>query len=242
MSSQRAELAQALEDAGVLDELHAFLWTDPFFNQGTMDAGWSCRDHAVVVGQFLVDAGAHVTVRHGKCMFVQGPTQDGAPPVGLGQDVDPRAGGHTWLSIEGLGDVDLSPRLNIRESRWRPVESTGVVGSSWLAEAPSRFTVTGSLQEYDEEIARATHVLDERHAIYFSRREEPFANEIARSGLSWADSRVSLRLLDRGQPDDLYVRFARHLRGILSDERSPLRHLSRNKAWTILAEDPGLVP
>jgi hypothetical protein len=239
MTTQPMPLAEALQHTSFLDELHAFLWTDPFLNQGMVDHGWSCRDHTLVVGQFLVDAGASVTVRHGKCMFVQGPTSDGAPPVGVGQDVDPRAGGHTWLSVDGLGDVDLSPKLKIREPRWRPIESPGIVGSVWVAMRPTHFFVTDSPGDYDQEIAKASHARDEWRAIYFKQSEQSFA-AIADQGLSWANSRVSLRLLQRGLPDDLYGRFAAHLHGVLAGDRRPLGHLSRNKAWAILADDADL--
>lgn len=239
MTPEPTPLAETLRDTRLIDELHAFLWTDPFVNQGIVDHGWSCRDHALVVGELLARAGAHVNVRHGKCMFVQGPTPDGAPPVGIGQDVDPRAGGHTWLSVSGLGEVDLSPKLSVRDPRWRPIESSGVVGSSWVAQRPTRFVVTESAHEYGQEIAQATHALNESRAIYFKRREEPLG-DIANAGLSWANSRLSLRLLRRGLPDDLYVRFAAHLHGLLRGERNSLRRLTRNKAWTILAQDADL--
>jgi hypothetical protein len=240
MTPEAPPLTEALQDTRLVDELHAFLWTEPFTNQGIVDYGWSCRDHALVVGQFLADAGKHVTVRHGKCMFVQGPASDGAPPMGLGQEVDRRAGGHTWLWAAGLGDVDLSPKLNLRDPLWHPIDSPGIVGSSWVAPRAAHFVVTESPGEYDREIARATHASDEWRAIYFKQREEPFGDEIAGVGLSWANSRVSLRLLGRGLPDDLYVRLAAHLQKMLRGERRSLGHLSRNKAWTILAQDAEL--
>jgi hypothetical protein len=239
MSSEPTSLADSLQDARLVDELHAFMWIDPLVNQGESDFGWSCRDHALVIGQFLADAGASVTVRHGKCMFVLGPSSDGAPPMGMGQGVDARVG-HTWLWVAGLGDVDLSPKLNISQPGWPPIESSGIVGSSWVAPRTTQFIVTGSPREYDREIARATHEPDEWWAIYFNERAEPFGDQIARTGLSWAYSPLSLRLLRRGLPDDLYLRFAAHLRGVLSGDRRSLRQLSRNKAWAILAQDPDL--
>lgn len=209
-------------------------------NGATPDDGWSCRDHAVVVGQLLRNLGADVSIRHGRCMFVQGPGSDGAPAVGIGQEGASRAG-HTWVAVADIGDVDLSPRLAARQPPWRPLQSTGVVGSSWLAERPALFVMTARLSEYEAEIARGTDAADQMRAVYLMRREEPFTGEIAQAGLSWANSRVSLRLLERGLPDDLYVRFAAHLLGLLSGERRPLRCISRNRAWSLLAEDLDLV-
>jgi len=36
--------------------------------------------------------------------------------------------------VAGPGDVDLSPKLAVRQAPWRPVGSAGLVGSSWIAE------------------------------------------------------------------------------------------------------------
>jgi hypothetical protein len=239
VSDPQRDVATALQDARLVDELHAFLWTDAFVNGATPDDGWSCRDHAVVVGQLLISLGADVSIRHGKCMFIQGPGSDGAPAVGIGQEGASRAG-HTWVTTADIGDVDLSPKLAARQLPWRPVQSTGVVGSSWVAERAALFAMTTKLTEYEAEIARATDATDQLQAIYLTRREEPFTADIAQAGLSWANSRVSLRLLERGLPDDLYVRFAAHLLGLLSGERRPLRGVSRNRAWSVLAEDRDL--
>ena len=199
------------------------------------------RDHAVVVGQLLRNLGADVRIRHGRCMFVRGSGSDGTPSVGIGQEATSRIG-QTWLSVAELGDVDLSPRLTTAQPPWIPVESPGVVGSSWLAERPTRFTMTTTLREYEAEIARATSAEDELEAIYLNEREEPYTAEIAQAGLSWANSRLSLRLLERGLPDDLYMRFASHLLDVEAGRRNQLRDISRNKAWAILARDAWVTP
>jgi hypothetical protein len=190
-------LAQSLLDAGLADELHGLLWTAPFANKGTPDDGWSCRDHAVVVGHLLRSAGADVRIRHGRCMFVQGPGADGAPPVGIGQEGSSRVG-HTWLYAADLGDVDLSPRLQAAQPPWVPVRSPGVVGSSWVAGRATAFSVTTHLREYEAAIGRATGATGELQAVYLMEREEPYTDAVGRKGLSWANSRVSLRLLERG--------------------------------------------
>jgi hypothetical protein len=235
------DLAASLLDAGLVDELHAFLWTEPFANKGTPDDGWSCRDHAVVVGHLLRSAGAAVRIRHGRCMFVQGPGSDGAPPVGIGQQGASRVG-HTWLYAAGLGDVDLSPRLETAQPPWVPVESPGVVGSSWVAGRAAGFSMTRHLREYEAAIGRATGAMDRLQAVYLMEREEPYTAAIGRKGLSWANSRVSLRLLERGLPDDLYLRFAAHLTGLRAGERRPLGAISHNKALKFLAAEAELTP
>jgi len=238
------DLAGTLADARLVDELHAFLWTEPFMNRGTRDDGWSCRDHVAIVGRLLCDlGGAGVRIRHGRCMFVQGPTADGAAAVGIGQQGMSRIG-HAWLTADGIGDVDLSPRLTTSQPPWIAVQSPGVVGSSWIAATarPARFTMTRTLREYEAAIDRATGAPGELHAVYLREREEPYTSEIARAGLAWANSRVSQRLLERGLPGDLYARFAAHLLGLQSGRRRELRDISHNKAWAILAADEELSP
>jgi hypothetical protein len=240
VSDPPRDLEETLRDARLLDELHAFLWTDRFVNGGMLDDGWSARDHAVVVGRLLSGLGADVSIRHGKCMFVQGPGSDGTPAVGLGQEAESK-GRHTWLAVAGLGDVDLSPKLAADQRPWRAVDSAGLVGSSWVAGRATLVAMTQRSRAYGDEIARASGATDQLQAVYLMQREEPFTDDIARAGLSWANSRVSLRLLERGLPDDLYVRLAAHLLGLLSGERRPLRGISRNRAWSVLAEDRDLV-
>jgi hypothetical protein len=180
------DLAGALRDAGVADELHAFLWTDPFLDGATPDDGWSARDHAVVVGQLLGELGAQVSVRHGKCMFVRGPGSDGAAAVGIGQQ-----GGHTWLAVTGIGDVDLSPRLAARRPPWVAVASPGVIGSAWIAETGTAFELTRTRSDYEDAVSAATQATGTLQATYLLEREQPFTADIARAGLSWARSRVS---------------------------------------------------
>lgn len=228
---------EMLLDEQLLDELHGFLWSAPYLNQGVMDQGWMCRDHAAVVGHVLIHLGARVAVRHGKCMFVQGPTSSGAPPVGLGQEGE--AGpGDTWLWVEGLGHVDVSPNLGLPTGPWRPLQSPGV-GASWIAPGVTRFLVTESADSFGEEIAKATWATDERRAVYWLRREDVF-DEVARTGLAWPNSKLSLGLLRQGLPANLCARLAMHSLGVVTEGRRPLARLSRNKAWRLLATDRAL--
>jgi len=233
------DLTQALLDPALVDELHAFLWTEPFSNRGTPDDGWSSRDHIVVVGALLRTLGAEVRIRHGRCMFVQGPGSGGAPPVGIGQEGSSRAG-HGWLLVPGLGDVDLSPRVAASQPPWTGVDSPGIVGSVWMAPRETSFATTSNLREYTAAIEDATGAPDELRAVYLIQREEPYGADIARIGLSWANSRVSQRLRARGLAEDLYLRFAAHLLGLRAGRRQALRGISPNKAWAIVAADAEL--
>src|SRR3954451_940894 len=235
-------LAESVGDDRFLEELHAFLWTDEFVNNGEIDGGWSCRDHAVVVGGYLALAGAQVRIRHGRNMFVAGPGSDGAPPMGLGQnDLSPARVGHSWLWVDGLGDVDVSPKLHPGPAGWRPIRAKGVIGSAWdVRDGSAPFLLVTSPDAYERQVALATRAVDERHAIYWLMREEPLTADIVLRGLSWSNSRVSLRLLNRRMPDDLYARFAAHLQGVVNGTRRSLRRVSVNKAWSTIASEPEL--
>ena len=239
MPAADTDLTRALLDPALVDELHAFLWPEPFSTRGTRADGWSCRDHIVVGGAVLRTRGAEVRIRHGRCMFVQGPGPGGAPPVGIGQEGSSRIG-HAWLLVPGLGDVDLSPRLAAPQPPWSGVDSPGIVGSAWIAPGPASFATTTKLREYTAAIERATGAPQELRAVYLIQREEPYRADIARQGLSWANSRVSQRLRGRGLPEDLYLRFAAHLLGLCAGRRQPLAGISPNKAWAIVAADVDL--
>ena len=228
------DLTQALLDPALVDELHAFLWTEPFSNRGTPDDGWSSRDHVVVVGALLRTLGAEVRIRHGRCMFVQGPGSGGAPPVGIGQEGSARVG-HAWLLVAGLGDVDLSPRLASSSPRG-PASTARASSARPGSRRASELRDHAELVEYMAAIERARA---RRRAA--GRVPHPARGALRRrrrrEGLSWANSRVSQRLLARGLPEDLYRRFAAHLLGLRAGHRQPLRGISPNKAWAIVAAD-----
>lgn len=242
MAVSATTLNALLTDPAFVDELHAFLWTEPFLNRDQRDGGWSCRDHAVVVGAVLQNLGAAVSIRHGRCMFVLGPEPDGHPPVGIGQDSDGSGAQHSWLHVGGYGDVDLSPKLSTPQERWRAVLSPGIVGSEWIADRPTSFYLCAAPSEYDQVVAKATHAESEARAIYAYVKEERFTSEIAESGLSWANSRVSLRQRNRGHGEDLFVRLGRHLIGVERGTRKSLAKISTNKAWSLIASDRALSP
>jgi hypothetical protein len=232
---------ELLLDSVFQDELHALLWIDPRSNSGTLDGGWSCRDHVVVLGTLLVENGVGCRVQHGRSMFCQGSGQEGEPALANGQTVDFRPMSHSWLDVDGIGIVDLSPQLDSRFYRrdlWHPVSSRGVIGDRWMTEPPTSVTVVGHLSEYDNEIAAASHLVEGQIAIYLLEGEEQFTKEITEEGLEWANSPLSIKLRDRGLPSDVYGRASRHLGGL--DGRRSLSTVSQMKAWSILGDDDAL--
>lgn len=132
-SSSLTDRVNEILHSKALADLHALAWIETFFNKrdGNWDPGWSCRDHSVVLAALLTAKRIEARVVHGLTMFVQGPTTDGAPAVGNGND--PAAGGgHSWVQVPGFGTVDVSPRLSERLDDWRPLPvEGGLIGGDW---------------------------------------------------------------------------------------------------------------
>jgi hypothetical protein len=141
-----------------LDEIHHLLWIEPTDNRGSWDEGWNCRDHALLSGIVAQLLKLTATVIHGEATYVQGPSGE-APPVGISQAI------HAWLGIDGLGFMDLSPRLTrCREPLWRSWPLQCIVMSRCLPEGI--FEMATSQEEYEGRVAAATNS-PSRHAIYF---------------------------------------------------------------------------
>lgn len=217
-------------------EIHSFLWAKPIVNRGELDTGWSCRDHAAVLGAVVALGGHRVTVRHGRCMYVQGES-GGHPPVGVGQEVHGRSG-HTWLLVDGVGDFDLSPRLNQRVERWRPMNSIGVIGDQWriVGDLPTRLTVVKSPVTYDNLIARATYLSDIANAIYYVHHEEPYSLNMIKDPKTCIDSPRFHYIARRCGPA-FYVKLVAHLTELLTGSGRPLAGTSSNKALSIVDSD-----
>lgn len=229
-ANQQRALLQALQDADFQRELHSLLWIDAFDNSGEWDGGWSCRDHTAVTGAFLSTAGLELTILHGRCYFVQGPTGDGQPPVAVGQHPDARAG-HTWLGVAGFGHVDLSPNLGINHERWRPISSLGFIGDAWLTERTSEVLVTGDRSEYITEVELSARKVDALQAVYLMEEYEQYELAHAAEALTWANSPLTDHLRERGMPEDAYVRFAAHLAGLVTGQRPSLAGKPVPEAW-----------
>ena len=74
----------ALLSKEIVAEIHNLLWTKPIRSRSpteAAEAGWSCRDHAFVVGFILYAAGIESDFVTGKNMFVRGPALN-KPPMG----------------------------------------------------------------------------------------------------------------------------------------------------------------
>lgn len=212
----------------ILHELHSLLWTAPRAG----DHGWNCRDHALIIAGLLGLEGQRATFRHGRCMFMQGLTEK-LPPVGLGQELASRWG-HTWLGLDLVGHLDLSPKLDIREAPWRPMRHVGLVGDEWWAEGAHDLVVCSSADDYSHAIAAASWFRDRARAIYLHEREEPFEASLLRDPFPWTHSPLSNKLKKGKRSAGAYLKFLGHLTELKRGDARPLATVSWNRAWDII--------
>ncbi len=214
-----------------LTEIHHFLWSDIRENRGVVDLGWNCRDHCATVGALLALTGIRSSIVTGRCIFVVGPDQ-GLPPVGIEQR---ERGGHSWLYIENLGIVDISPKLARNAAvGWRGVSSPGVVGNQLENQPTAIVHRVTTREDYDNEAALATYAEGVVTAVYLEERRTAFSPTMLTNARSEINSPLTDQLWNRFKPD-VYLRLVAHLDGVLSGNHRTLASVSRWKAWGFVA-------
>jgi len=214
-------------------DLNRLMWMEPFMNRGAFDTGWSCRDHAFVLGAVLQALEAPVSLVHGKNMFVVGP-RNGLPPAGLGQEAR-GPGAHTWVRLEDGHIVDLSPNLAISVGQWRSLEFDGVVAHPRCRAVPVSLLETSDEDEYTNEVNRASHASGHLTAVYLHREEQEFSETLAVDPFSFVNSPLTDRLR-RTYDASIYLKGVAHLLGLVAGERRSLAGVSQNKAWAIVSQ------
>lgn len=233
MSGNSIERAtDVLRDPLFQRELHRLLWIQPHPNNGEVDAGWSCRDHAVVTGLFLVLQGEYPDIMHGRSMFVQGP--DGKfPPIGFGQPLEQHSG-HTWLDIPGKGVIDLSPNLATQSEEvlryWRGINFGGIVMDGWLPSGGGKLVKCDSPGDYINEINKATHVEGGVIAVYFEQRRESAPLDALIKAAQEIDSPLSDGVYkDYGRL--AYIAAVAHLKDFVAGRSRAIAGVSQHQAW-----------
>jgi hypothetical protein len=218
-----------------LKELHHSLWTELTINKGQRDEGWNCRDHALIVAcltQLLQRTAA--AILHGRACFVQGPRQE-VPPVGL--NADP----HSWSAIEGLGLIDLSPRLSTCSSEnWAEWPYEGLFLNRCLPLGSADLRIAKTLPDFDNWVALATHRNASRTVVYWPQEYEQLTRGSVERSIQWSNSLLTEWLRDRyGESEPLHARAALYLYDFVSSEAPALSHLCREEAWDVIACRPG---
>jgi len=229
--------AEFLKSRAFIAELHRLLWIEPFRNRGIFDPGWSCRDHAVLVGCTLRANGIYAVLSHGKNMFVQG-ASDGWAPMGIGQPAAHSNDSHTWLKTQSGMLLDPSPRLSATGvPGWRSVECLGIIESRWLPEGTGEVVSCGSGSEYDQAIALASHRTGANTALYWEENDEELTADLVTDSLERINSPLTAELRRLGDVE-IYCKAALHLAEIAAGKGRPLAGLSHQKAWSIIASSP----
>jgi len=211
-------------DPKFLRELHHFLWVAPFVNsKGEHDAGWGCRDHALVVAGIIAvmkSTSAHMT---GK-MLVHIPSV-----AQLRIEVD----AHTYLMVEGFGYIDLSIRLEsvLPDIPWRPA---CVLGRQCWPDGRVKRVLPGEQADALQGAERSKMP----HIIYVRDKVGRLAAEDLEAALDFTNSPLADRLRDR-YDNGIYSRLIRHLYLFLRGEEASLTYLGQDEAWARLAEGKG---
>ena len=224
-----------LQDDVFLRELHHLLWIDPFENQGTFDTGWSCRDHAFIVGCLLGCVGKKVRLTHGKNMFIQGPDA-GRPPVGIGQE-STAAGLHTWLKSDAGKIIDLSPRLDLDiPPLWRGTAFTGIVDGQLFPRGHGEVRAFTTRFRYDQSIAEATHRQCTTTALYLEQAKTALSPAVVKEAVDFINSPLTDRLRQL-EDIEIYPKCVLHLLGFVGGSYQSLAHLPQHEAWAFLSEE-----
>jgi hypothetical protein len=213
-----------------LAEIHHLLWTKPFKNRGQRDQGWSCRDHAAIAARILQALGIPSRVIFGKMMMCTGPTATDRP---CGLEADP----HAWNFIKELGHFDLS--IRVPRSLWDEWTITAVAGSKVLADPMTHFAAVTAEQMYQQQVAIASNLENERILIYRSTHFAEAKSIPLEDLAKWIDSPLGVRLKEGLDTDpNIYSKAVCHLLLFISGERETLTNLSHSEAWKNVSQIP----
>lgn len=229
-------IAEQLEmiSSEVLKEAHALLWSAPLMNNGILDAGWNCRDHAIVFIALLKILGKDAAIAHGKNMLVKGPGPN-SHPMGYGQD-STHGHGHTWILASPDTIFDYSLRLPDAKlgKKWKglkdPVVEAGVCRTVDNADV----ILTRSAQDYENEIAIGTRAQGSFRVVYLLVGTEIFRPEMLMDPFAWIDSPLSNKIVER-YTRDIYIKLVMHLHDLAKDRVRSIAHKSQTGAWNTIA-------
>lgn len=216
-------------------ELHHLLWMKPVTVRGQYDPGWSCRDHVFLIGGMALLRGLSVIAVRGRAGFICG-VREGSVPSGY--DIQP----HWWLSVEGIGDCDLSPRLDLRSDSmaWPSAGPTGLIGGEFLPGHAVHCASLDSDRELEQALAQAATRDGSLFACYHPAHWEVFNEATLNSAFKWSDSPLSVHLLKANiRKGDLYAKAVLFLDEFARDETGSLVGLSQLQAWKQIAARPG---
>ena len=217
--------------ARFLRELHHLLWLDAdTLAAGTVDAGWNCRDHALMAALLLKSFGRSPLLVHGEALFVRGAC-GGSACVTVTQRP------HTWILLDGVGAIDLSikPDFVSCGERFR-LGLDGVFANDWLPRGKGRAYFLDDPAAF----ARAMDELPQRRnhatAVYLAREAEHLHEGHVRHSAGWIRSPLTHWLdANHGDPVPLYAALLLHLRDFLLRDAPSFAGRPAHDAWRALA-------
>lgn len=219
---------RALLSVAVRQELHHLLWTPPFDYEGERDAGWFCRDHALLVACLGRMLGLPVDLARGQAAFVQG-------PLGESPGVAFVARNHTFnlLRVDAvrMEVLDLSARLtDVELPGWRAWELDYVCGSP---RPVGDLRVVGDDGAFGACVARAATGGETPTACYQIAAIREVDQSLLDGAVSWIDSALS-RDLAANFDRSAYAYAVLHLYDLATGQGGSLRDRSRQEAWATL--------
>ena len=206
-------------------------------NDGELDAGWNCRDHALVMALMLKSGDTYPKIANGKCMFVQGP-YSGNAAFGIGQEAH-HVSGHNWLVHAKFGLIDVSPSLEASHHRIR-APFNGIFNRVWLppGKEKAKVVLCDEPHEYEQEINKASKAYGHSTAVYMHLDDLEVTEKLIKSPFKFLNSRFSTEIKKRFG-SDFYPAVANHLQHYILGERNSLLSLGNLKAWgTVVDEFP----
>lgn len=221
---------RTFNDERFLRELHHLLWTPPQLIGTTMDAGWGCRDHALMVGILLESFGHKAMLIHGEALFVRGPT-------GRAASICYTQRPHNWLLVEGAGAVDLSikPEFDSSGERIRfPLHS--VFANQWIPRGKGRVFFIDDAASFALAETNLPQQRNHATAVYLTREAEHIHQGHITHSAGWIGSALT-RMLDTryGNPVALYAALLLHLHAFVAGHAAGLSALPFDESWDRLA-------
>jgi len=225
---------RVLNDEHFLRELHHFLWMEPQFVEGRVDAGWNCRDHALVVALTLACLGHRSSLASGEALFARGTK---GPPAAPGFAQKP----HNWVVVDGIGAIDLSIKSQFEcggVSYRVPLAS--VFADAWHPRGRGRAVFLTSPEVFARTEAELKARPGDATAVYLTQALEPLHAGHLANGAAWTTSIMAKHLTDTfGDPAGCYAALALHLRDFLLGSARPLSRVAAAEAWATIAQARG---
>jgi hypothetical protein len=234
LERERAFLS-SIKDPSFLGELHKLLWIEPHNNFGIWDPGWSCRDHAAILGALAALHEIKVDVVSGKCMY--GMRRMSHPDFNaIGQDLSHPLG-HSWIRLPSLGMVDVSPNLSSLTQLWGVDAGRfgGIFGGNYEPVGTGVVLYCSTARDYERAIANASYTEGVMNAVYYETNRVPFDTTSIDDPYAAIDSPLTT-VLRHSFPRSIYAKAIQHLRERLIGKGRSVAGLSHRKAWKVVNE------